>query len=230
MNDNFDDDEEGGPGPMRWVLAAGAIAAVGAVVFVLASGHHKPPAPQQQVIHVALPPPPKPPPPPPPPKQEVKQLEVKNTVATAKPIPNQPPKLAPKAPPAPALTAAAGAGTNNYGLQAGNGGGGSVIGGDGGGDGGGGNARWGEYAGQIQQSLEAALQRDERTRSGHYLLGLRIWLSGNGQITSAKIVATTGDPSLDQAIVAVIGGVSVGTPPPTDMPQPVNLQVRARTG
>jgi TonB family protein len=179
---------------------------------------------------VALPPPP--PPPKKPPEPEPMKQEPQKTQDLSKPskvIENKP---AAKPNPAPAgspLTAAAGAGANAYGLAVGNGGGGGMIGGGGGG-GGGGGSRFGAYAGTIQARIEAALHDDERTRSAKYLLKLSIWLSPTGQVVRVKVASSTGDPALDQAIERVIAAVGVGQAPPNDMPQPVNLQVRARTG
>jgi outer membrane biosynthesis protein TonB len=225
----LDDDEEQDRKPW-WIWVLGGLAVIGLVTVVIAVTRPAPPKPklEQHVMHVALPPPPPPKkqPEPEPVKQEPQKMQ-----ENSKPSKVMENKPAAKSNPAPAgspLTAAAGAGANAYGLAVGNGSGGGMIGGGGGG--GGGGSRFGAYAGVIQSRIEAALHNDERTRSAQYLLKLSVWLSPTGQVLRVKVASTTGDPALDQAIERIIAAVGVGQAPPGDMPQPINLQVRARSG
>lgn len=230
MSDSFDEDEAGGGQRwMRWAIIGAAVIGVGAMVLALGTTK-KPPRPQQQTMRVVLPPPP-PPPPKPPEPEKPKPLEQPklNTPTPSKAIENKPAQKPTPAPAQAPLTAAAGAGTNAYGLAVGNGSGGGLIGGSGG-VGAGGGSRFGAYAGQIQAQIEAALQRDEQTRNGRYALALRLWLSPSGQVERAQVVGSTGDPAMDQAVVRVISALAIGAGPPADMPQPVNLRVRARNG
>jgi TonB family protein len=230
VSDSFDEDDEGGG--QRWIrygVVAVALVAAGAFLVTLTSGGPAQKPQQQHTMHVVLPPPPPPPPPLKKPPEPEKPLEQPKTTATplSKPLENKPAQKPNPAPAGAPLTAAAGAGSNAYGLAAGNGGGGLI---GGGGGGGGGGSRFGAYAGQIQAEIEAALQRDEKTRRGHYVLALRLWLGATGQVQRAQVVSSTGDPALDQEITRVINALSIGAGPPADMPQPVNLRVRARSG
>ncbi len=225
-------DEDTETSRMPWwgwaLLGAAGIVVIGGAVALLSGGEKAKPKPEQHVMHVALPPPPPPPKKPPEPepvKQEVQKpqdVQKPSTVIENKPAakPNPAPASAP-------LTAAAGAGSNAYGLAVGDGSGGSI---GGGGGGGGGGSRFGAYAGAIQTRIEAALHDDEKTRTAQYLLKVSVWLGPNGQVLRVKIASSTGDPAMDKAIERVIAAVDVGQAPPGDMPQPVNLQVRARAG
>ncbi len=231
LNDIEDEDaDEDAPNKGRvWRIIGGlgAVAAVGGMVTALMMPSHKPPPPQQQTMRVVLPPPPPPPKKPPEPEPQKQTEVVKNNDPSPvnKPMENKPdskPNPAPKSAP---LTAAAGAGANAYGLAVGNGGGGSI--GGGGGGGGGGGSRFGAYAGQLQVLIEQALRRDEKTQSGSYHLSLRIWLTPSGAVQRVAVSGSTGDQALDREVVRVLSAM-VASAPPADMPQPVNLRVRAR--
>lgn len=214
----------------KWLRYGGialALAAVVTVAVTLTGDRPKPKPPHQQTMRVVLPPPPPPKPPEPEKQKPLEQPKDMQPTSVSKPMENKPQQKPNPAPATAPLTAAAGAGANAYGLAVGNGSGGGI--GGGGGGGGGGGSKFGAYAGQLQAQIEAALQRDEKTRRGKYALALRLWLSPSGQVQRAQIVATTGDPLMDQEVVRVLSALVVGTPPPSDMPQPVNLRVRARS-
>jgi len=216
-DDATDTDQPAVPWWRNLALGAALLAGV-AVVAVLAGHDDRPQRPVNTVMRVVLPPPP---PPPPPVRKEEKPPEPQKSTEPPKmtdPTPaRQPAKAAPKAPGA-ALTAMAGAGTNAYGLAAGDGSG-DMIGG-----GGGGGSQFGAYASQIQE----ALQRDEKTRTGHFLLTLRVWISAAGQVARAQIVSSSGDAATDETIIRVVSATPIGQRPPQDMPQPVTLRIRAR--
>ncbi len=231
MNDDgYDDEEKSGKSWRFWaLLGVAAIGVIGGVAALFSGGEKAKPKLEQHVMHVALPPPPPPPKKPPEPEPVKQELQKPQDMQKpSKVIENKPAAKSNPAPASSPLTAAAGAGNNAYGLAVGDGSGGS-IGGGGGGGGGGGN-RFGAYAGTIQMRIEAALHDDEKTRTAQYLLKVSVWLSSTGQVLRVKVSSTTGDPTMDQAIERVIASVGVGQAPPGDMPQPINLQVRARAG
>jgi TonB family protein len=218
-----------------WI--AGAVLLLGGAGFLLSRLLSDDGVPQRHaittVMKVVLPPPPPPPPKPPepPPPQPQKMLEQPKVMpqetpkpVQAKPSPQKPAPSAIPQPPGNPLTAAAAPGANPYGLTVGEGGG-DVIGGGGGG--GGGN-RFGYYAGLIQSQIQAALQRDERTRRGRYGLMVRLWLGPAGRVTRAQLVDSTGNATLDSAISRVLDGVAVGEDPPHDMPQPISVRITAQ--
>jgi TonB family protein len=221
-----DDDDAEAPSGRRWrgVALGAALLAGGVAAFVLLGHDDRPKRPANTVMRVVLPPPP----PPPPVRKEEKPPEPQKSTEPPKmtdPTPARQPAKAAKAPAPPGtpLTAMAGAGTNAYGLGVGNGGGDTI-----GGGGGGGGSPFGAYAGQIQAQIQEALRRDEKTRSGRYLLTLRLWIGAAGQVQRAQLVSSSGDAATDASIIRVISASSIGQGPPADMPQPVTLRVRAR--
>jgi TonB family protein len=169
---------------------------------------------QSHITQVMLPPPPPPPPPPPkpqPPKEE-KLLEPKPFEALKpqpdKPVDNQ-------------LTAPPGPGANNFGLQPGDGSG-TQIGGKGEG-----GSPFAGYAMVVQQAVQQMLQRDEDTRKGRYSAVVALWLAPDGTIKRSQIITSAGKPELDAAIMHALQGQPLPQPPPSDMPQPINLRIGA---
>jgi TonB family protein len=214
-----------------WVLGLGVLGALVTVVITLFQGTS---VPQRHTVttvtQIVLPPPPPPPPKPPEPEKKVEEQPKPEPAKIQEPKQQPKPDLAPPkpkvaAPPGNPLTAAAGAGSNQYGLGVGNGGG-DVVGGGGGG---GGNA-FGYYAGLLSSQVKSAIQRDDKTRYGRWRVGVKVWLGPSGNVTRAQLVSSTGDPAIDGAISRLLAGLSVGEPPPQNMPQPVNLRIGAEPG
>lgn len=170
-----------------------------------------------RVTQVILPPPPPPPPPPQPDKVVEQEKLVENTPFES----IDPPKDDSAEPPGDPLTAEAGPGSNEFGLTPGSGGGTRI-----GGKGGGGNPYAG-YAAMVQRSVQQYLQRDDKTRKGRYSATVAMWLNADGTIQRSQVIATTGKPELDAAIVAALQGRALPQPPPAQMPQPINLRIGA---
>jgi periplasmic protein TonB len=202
-----------------WILPVSVIAAMALLVWCLSTlmrdagpvRKYEPP----HITQVMLPPPPPPPPPPPKPEppKEQKMVETK-PFEPMKPQPNKPP-------PDSALTAQAGPGANNFGLQVGDGSG-TRIGGNGGG-----GSPFAGYATVVQQAVQQMLQRDEDTRKGRYGAVVALWIAADGTIQRSKIISSAGKPELDSAIVHALQGQSLPQVPPADMPQPINLRIGA---
>jgi TonB family protein len=187
----------------------------------------------QTITRVSLPPPPPPPPPPPlpppqaaPPKEEIKQKleQPKAPDPTPKPIAKSPdpPKAAPPGNP---LTAEAGNGPSNYGLGVGNGGGDTI----GGGGGGGAEAKlvYASYARSVADQIEAGLKRDDRTRGERFVISVDVWLTPDGQVSRTRIVESSGDPTVDAAVLAIIGSQGYGRQP-EGMPHRITFKTTAR--
>lgn len=229
MSDHYQNEEESS-GRWKYIAAAGlALAAIVVAVLALSSDSPPPKPQKQQTMRVVLPPPP-----PPPPKKEPEPEKVMEQPKNAEPnkpskaIENKPAQKPNPAPASAPLTAAAGAGANAYGLAVGNGSGGSIGGGGGGGGGGG---KFGAYGSQIVAELQAAISRDEITRIGKYpSISMRLWLNPAGKILRVQLVTSTGDAAMDQALTRVITALGSVAAPPADLPQPVNMRVRARGG
>lgn len=224
MPDQFDYEEKRSFGA-RWGFAIGVavIAIVGVFLLVkIFSGadmaaQRKPP---ELVSIRPLPPPPAPPPatpPPPAPKQEMLTQEALTDQDTK-------PAEAP-ADPSPALgTNLQGSGGPDYGLAKGGGGSGRI-----GGSGEKKGSQFGWYAREIVGTLNDALRNNPRTRDAAFPgKTVRIWLDENGRVTRARLMQTTGDPSLDRAIQnQVLLGLQLPSAPPPTMPMPVVIRLAA---
>jgi periplasmic protein TonB len=202
-----------------WILPVIVLVAMGLLVWWVSTlMHNAGPVRKYEPPHITqvmLPPPPPPPPPPPKPEppKEQKLVETKPFEAL-KPQPQKAPQ------PDSALTAPAGPGANNFGLQAGDGSG-TQIGGKGGG-----GSPFAGYAFVVQQMVQQTLQRDEDTRKGHYSAVVALWIAADGTIARSQIITSAGKPELDAAITHALQGASL-QPPPADMPQPINLRIGA---
>jgi hypothetical protein len=95
--------------------------------------------------------------------------------------------------------------------------------------GGGGSAGFTNYAAQLGTYLDAWLNRDEDLRRSNYALHARIWLDASGAVERCILIGTTGDAALDQQLVARLSAARPPNgPPPSDLPQPINLLIRSR--
>jgi protein TonB len=204
-----------------WILPVIVIAALALLLWcVFTLMHDAGPVRKYEPPHITevmLPPPPPPPPPPPkpqPPKDE--------KMTEAKPFEQLKPQPAKATPPDAPLTAPAGPGANNFGLQAGDGSGTRI-----GGSGGGGGSPFAGYAIVVQQAVQQMLQRDEDTRKGRYGAVVALWVAADGTIQRSQIITSAGKPELDAAIMHALQGQPLPQAPPPDMPQPINLRIGA---
>ena len=218
-----EDEEE--PGFFRRNRVIIGLAALAAALAVYAfSGPSKPstPSPVRKVavpIEVTMPAPTPPPPPKiEPPKQEEKMDEEKA------PVDEPPPDEAP-ADPAPSITSTGPAGNDKFGLSKGNGGSGNGTGRKLGGTG----SKYGYYAGQVQNSVSAAIRRHGKTKSANMSVIAKIWADDTGRVTRATLSGSTGDPAVDAALrEEVLTGLQLQSPPPAGMKMPINLRLTAR--
>lgn len=175
-------------------------------------------APRIQTI-TALPPPPPPPPikPPPPKLQE----QIKQDV----PKPNEPPKPADDAPKPITMNADAQAGTDAFGIQAGEGGG--MLGG-----GSGTGLEQASYASYLKSALQQALQGDSRVNRLVFNLEVDVWIDPQGHLT--RVALASGSESGDDSVAAVIEAMRqarlLDTPPPASLQFPQRISVRGRRG
>jgi periplasmic protein TonB len=166
----------------------------------------------QEVRIVRPPPPPETEPPPPPPPEEEVDL----------PEPEEMPTPSEEPPPGEQLgidAEGAGAG-DGFGLVGRPGGrdllatGGSVF-------------AW--YGGVVKNEILDRLGDEPKVRSGSYSVAVRIWVDHNGAIQRANLVGSSGNKERDEAIERVLGQMTrVSQPPPTNMPQPINLRIVSR--
>ena len=204
------------------------MAGVGVLIYQV---FHSPSSPQRKaaeitMVKLALPPLPPPPPTPvptPPPEEppEQKMIEQAPVEEENKPEPVQQPKDVPigtdikgnGAPDGFNLSHGGGNGFSN-GLNSRNSGP---------------HSPYGWYATQVQTTIADALRKNSRTRSASLSIKVRVWPDITGRITRAKLVGSTGDPAVDQAIQnEVLNGLQLQEPPPTGMPVPIVMRLNAR--
>lgn len=224
----FDDEEENEGFFKRrrglLIFAGVVLAAFGWVASQMPSGKSEPvrKAPEPQKITLVRPPPPPPPPPkvqPPPPKDE-KRAPVEKPAEKAE----DKPKPADK-PPEGLGTSIKGSGAGMAGLGSGRGMG--VIGGTGKGRGGKAAAY---YAGQVQSKITEALRGNPRVRKAS-IKGVKfsVVLDASGRITGVKLIGSTGDAAMDEAIRSeILTGIQLREPPPGGKPMTITMMLRAQ--
>jgi periplasmic protein TonB len=170
---------------------------------------------RDSITLVSLAPPPPPPPmmTPPPPPQEEQRMEQPM-------IKEEQPKEAPPKDEPPLGTGIKGDGPDSFGLsdKPGNGriGGNNTNG-----------SKWGWYASQVQSRIANAIRQNGKTRAAKLDIRVRIWPDSSGRVTRAQLATSTGNPSLDSVIRDEVLSSLQLQPPPTDMPTPIVLQLKA---
>jgi protein TonB len=173
---------------------------------------------QVEIVQLIVPPPPPPPPqdePPPPPQEK-----------TEEPLPKDEPQPPPDDSPPPAgplgLDAEGTAGDDAFGLAARRGGS-DLVGGNG-------SAAFAWYTNRLKDAVVEKLSADSRIGAKKFSLSVSVWIAPNGSIKEVKLATTTGNHDLDQRIEAALNSLKImSDAPPSDMPQPVNLQIISRT-
>jgi periplasmic protein TonB len=218
MRDMLDDDEvEHAPEPQRWRYWLGAGVGVAALLVFFMIPHHKTQrAKFDSVTTINLPPPPPPKPPKPPePEKNPTPSNQQKMVSTATPHASSSHSASHGAP----LTAMAGAGSNAYGLQAGDGSGGDTIGGDDSGP------DYSQYSPGISAAMQNVVSGDQDLSAGAWRARVRFWINGEGVITRAELAESSGDSKRDQLIQSRVMGVKVISNPPADLPQPITIAI-----
>lgn len=166
------------------------------------------------------------PPPPPPPKEKPPEPQKVEQAKQDIPKPDMPakPVEAPKAPDMAkqvTINGAAQAGNDSFNIGAGDGNG---LVGSNGGNGAGGSS----YEQYLGYTLQEALQRDERTRQLIFDVRANLWLSPTGSVTRAELVASSDTESTDKALLDVLRGLRIDTPPPPNLSMPVRTVIQGR--
>jgi hypothetical protein len=81
------------------------------------------------------------------------------------------------------------------------------------------------YFSQIQAGLERAFCKDDQVRPGGYRVVVKFSIAGNGQVRWPSMVGTTGSEDRDRTILLTLDGVSLGSAPPADLPQPIMMVI-----
>ena len=219
-------DEAGYNEQAKWRRWRGRIV-IGVVLLAVAwltwmlAGHHvgvRRSAPRIATI-TPLPPPPPPPKekPPEPKKVEETKQDIPKPAEPLKPV--EAPKQAPDVAKQVTINGPAQAGNDSFNIGAGEGGG---MVGSGGGNGVGGSS----YEQYLSYALQEAIQHDDRTRRLVFNVRVNLWLSPDGGVTRAELINSSGVQTTDRALIDVLRGVRIDTPPPPSLNMPIRIAMR----
>ena len=93
------------------------------------------------------------------------------------------------------------------------------------GGGGGTGSAWGRYQGVMSSRIQAALSRNNITKTAEGSVIIQIWLDATGRITKASLNGSIGDPAVDAAISEAVVGLDLNELPP-DPPKPMPVKMR----
>jgi periplasmic protein TonB len=208
-----------------FVIGIVVVGLVGAILFnKMFQGQQSAPVRKAQEMVMIKPTPPPPPPPPPP---QTPQETPKEQMMEQTPVDEQEAKPEPTEAPAAAL------GTNVQGNGPADGFG--LSGNKSGASGGGGNggranaSRFGWYASQVIRAFTDALSQNPKTRNASFNVKVRIWSDVTGRVQRARLVESTGDARVDEALKnEILNGFQLKEPPPEGMPMPIVMRLAAR--
>jgi periplasmic protein TonB len=170
-------------------------------------------------------------PPPPPPKEE-KKPEPPKEQKEIKDVPQAPPKDAPPAPPSQDLKMDGPAGDGPSAFSSG-----KITNedlskvGTGGGSGGieppkGLFNPFNNYSTQIKGELQRYLNKNKDLKQQAYKIKVDVWVNASGAVFKHKLLGSTGDADMDEAINQAIKQMEAfSSPPPDNMPMPINLRL-----
>src|SRR5215469_12947214 len=205
----FDEEFEGWSSRLKGLSVPAGILLViaGAVLYFLHdTAGIKREAPPLPTLIASVPPPP----PPPPPKQQPEPE--KKVVEQQKPV--EQPKQADNAPKPVTINGPAQAGNDAFNVGAGSGGG-DVGSGSGIGD--------ASYTRYLGSALQQSIQNDDRVNHLVFTADMAVWVDASGRVTRASVLRTSGDPKIDEYLVAALQGM-----PELDEPPPATLQFPQR--
>lgn len=85
------------------------------------------------------------------------------------------------------------------------------------------------YTAMIQARVIEALCASASTRPGDYRLVVQLRIGNAGRVTASKLVGSAGSPARDEAIAQAVRALTVDTPPPAMLLQPVTILLRPET-
>mgnify|MGYP000324332616 CR=1 FL=1 len=175
-----------------------------------------------------------PPPPPPPPEEEPPPPEVEEEEELIEPEPEPQEAMDDSSDEPPAgenlgVDAEGGAGGDSFGLV-GKKGGRSLIGG-----GLGSSALLRKYAwytrllqNQVRDEMRRLLKETGGVPDGNYKVKVRIFLDDSGRVIDFRLLGSSGNERMDQALLDALPGIVLSEPPPPDMPLTMDLRISAK--
>jgi hypothetical protein len=84
------------------------------------------------------------------------------------------------------------------------------------------------YFAAIQMRVSQVLCGRAETRPGPVDLLIQLWIASSGTVQRVQLLDKSDDDARENAFVAALRGVPIGTTPPTGLPQPIIMAVLAR--
>jgi Secretin and TonB N terminus short domain len=82
-----------------------------------------------------------------------------------------------------------------------------------------------EYSGVVQSDIQSVLRKNDKTRSGHYQFGVKLWVDSSRIVRRTEFFRSTGDRDRDAAVVQALQGLVISRAAPANTPQPVHVMV-----
>ncbi len=79
----------------------------------------------------------------------------------------------------------------------------------------------------MQSAVQDAIENNAKTKTSAIPgLTVRIWLDKLGRVTRVKLIGSTGNPALDDALkTEVLANLVMPEAPPDDMKMPINMKI-----
>jgi hypothetical protein len=84
------------------------------------------------------------------------------------------------------------------------------------------------YTGIIQGDIQQALTKNEKTRTGSYSVGVKLWISAPRTVQRAELYRRSGNPERDAAISQALEGLVISQAPPANTPQPIVVMITVK--
>jgi protein TonB len=201
------------------VLAVGGVAS--GMMLVIQKFMDKPPQSKKFVQQISLI---KPPPPPKiekPPEPEVEEVKLEEPEEVAEDMPESMDDLPPMGDQL-GLDADGVAGLDAFGLLGKKGGRGLLEGTEG-------DREFNWYTTRIQDDIYNWLSDRDDIRKHRYSIIVKLWINKDGTIRDFKLVESSGDKKIDSQLSVAFSEMGhISERPPTNMPQPIKLQINSR--
>lgn len=210
---------------LRFVpAAAGILAVVGVasgMVLVIQQFMDKPPQTKKFVQQISLIQPPPPPKIEKPPEPEVEEVKVEQPKEVTEEMPESVDDLPPMGDDL-GLDADAVAGLDAFGLLGKKGGRGLLEGTEG-------DRQFSWYTSRVQDDIYNWLSDKDEIRKYRYSIVVKLWIDKDGTIRDFKLVKSSGDKAIDKQLTVAFAQMGqFSESPPTNMPQPIKLQINSR--
>jgi hypothetical protein len=86
-----------------------------------------------------------------------------------------------------------------------------------------------EYTSALQLNIQSALQQNEKTRTGQYKFGVKLWVGSSRIVQRIELFQSTSDRDRDASIAKALQGLVVSRAAPANTPQPVRVLVTVRS-